>query len=176
MAPRASEFPSTSLFRPPEPPRADDADYPNVEVAFLVPRAACRETTGAVVRQAVERACSNAVPIGAAAAVSIGWCQGPLTGKFRHRRQRLVGAGSSPPPSTLLWPVTEVQQPLGSRRSTPEPDPLQPNARFETRRSRVASSLAEVDDEGEKTAPAKPGLARKFDLPRPVKSAAVATR
>jgi hypothetical protein len=58
----------------------------------LVPHAASSETTGAVVRQAVERACSNAMPIGAAAAVSIGWCQRPLTGKFRHRRQRLVVA------------------------------------------------------------------------------------
>jgi len=40
---RFTEFPSTSHFRPPEPPRADDADPHDVEVAFLVPRAAYRE-------------------------------------------------------------------------------------------------------------------------------------
>jgi hypothetical protein len=61
----------------------------------LVPHAASGETTGAAVRQAVKRTCSNAMPIGAAAAISMGWCQRPLTGKFRHRRQRLVVAESA---------------------------------------------------------------------------------
>ena len=33
-------------------------------------------------------------------------------------------AGSSLPPSTLLWPVMEVQQPLGACSATPGPDPI----------------------------------------------------
>jgi len=44
-------------------------------------------------------------------------CQEAALGKRREV------AGSSPGPSTLLWPVIEVQQPMDARRSTPGPDP-----------------------------------------------------
>ena len=41
-------------------------------------------------------------------------CERPLTGNFSGDRDRLLMAGSSPSPSTVLWPVTEVQQPMGA--------------------------------------------------------------